>query len=252
MQYRLAVAIGNSRLHLGLFQGSHLEIFWDTAHLQEPIATQDLQELVPRKYRSQVNFAESNKFKPEIVLASVVPSQTAYWQNYPQLRQIVLADIPLLNLYPTMGIDRALAIFGAGQKYGYPCLVIDGGTALTLTAVDRERKLVGGAILAGLRSQTIALSQQTSALPQIELPQTLPSLWATDTKDAIASGIIHTLTVGVANYITHWQAQYPESSIIFTGGDGKILRNYLQQYKADLAQEIQCDRNLIFRGMQYL
>jgi len=41
---------------------------------------------------------------------------------------------------------RALAVLGAGKKYGFPCLVIDAGTALTFTGVDRDKKLVGGAI----------------------------------------------------------------------------------------------------------
>ena len=247
MQYKLAVAIGNSRLHFALFQDSHLEISWDTAHLQEPISVETIQSLIPVEYRPRFN-----KLKPKIVLASVVPSQTVYWLHYPQLKQVFLTEIPLRDLYPTMGIDRALAIYGAGEYYGYPCLVIDGGTALTFTGVDQERTLVGGAILPGLRSQIRALSQQTSALPEIILPNSLPPLWAKDTTTAIACGIIHTLTTGVAHYIAQWQREYPTSSIILTGGDGKTLLRYLQQSNLETAQAIKCDRSLIFRGIQYL
>jgi pantothenate kinase type III len=73
-----------------------------------------------------------------IVIASVVPSQTQLWQTwldsttYPY-RILSLADIPLAGLYPTLGIDRALAGLGVGQQLGFPCLTIDGGTALTFT-----------------------------------------------------------------------------------------------------------------------
>jgi len=63
----------------------------------------------------------------------VVPNQRELWANYGNLRIITLKDIPLLDLYPTFGIDRALAVLGAGKKYGFPCLVIDAGTALTFT-----------------------------------------------------------------------------------------------------------------------
>ena len=42
-----------------------------------------------------------------------------------------------------MGIDRALAGFGAGKQFGFPCLVIDAGTALTFTAIDPQKQFFG-------------------------------------------------------------------------------------------------------------
>jgi type III pantothenate kinase len=68
-----------------------------------------------------------------LYLASVVPSQTALWQTYPDVHIITLDQVPLQGVYPTLGIDRALALWGAGETWGWPMLVIDAGTALTLT-----------------------------------------------------------------------------------------------------------------------
>ena len=179
-------------------------------------------------------------------MASVVSAQTALWQNYQQLRQITLKDIPLHNIYPTLGIDRALAVWGGGETYGYPCLVIDGGTALTFTGVDAEKTLVGGAILPGIRTQLRSLNLNTAALPAITLPKTLPTRWANNTPDAIASGVIYTIISGIQSFIDNWQEQYSNSSIIITGGDGEFLSQYLLSNK-----KIAINNNLIFWGIKF-
>jgi type III pantothenate kinase len=48
-------------------------------------------------------------------MASVVPRQTALWQNYPGVQVITLDSLPLQDVYPTLGIDRALALWGLGK-----------------------------------------------------------------------------------------------------------------------------------------
>jgi len=44
-----------------------------------------------------------------LYLASVVPSQTALWQTYPDVHVITLNQVPLQSVF-TLGIDRALAL----------------------------------------------------------------------------------------------------------------------------------------------
>ena len=94
---------------------------------------------------------------------------------------------------------------GAGETYGYPVLVIDGGTALTITGIDANRRLIGGAILPGLRLQLRSLSVGTAALPEIILPQQLPPRWSNNTPDSIASGILYTVSAGISDFIQDWQ-----------------------------------------------
>ena len=178
----------------------------------------------------------------------MVPALTLLWTTYSQTRILTLADLPLNNTYPTLGIDRALAVVGAGEHWGWPVLVIDGGTALTLTAADRDRNLVGGAILPGLRLQIRALASQTGALPQINLLQPLPPRWSQNTEDAIASGIWYVLLAGLHDFIQNWRESYPDSAIIFTGGDGEILHERVGQAYPKLSSSLHCDRDLVFRG----
>ena len=240
----LGLAIGNSRLHWAWFEQYTLIETWDTQHLSVAIKPNQL----PRQFLAS-KLLEQQLTQIPVYLASVVPAQTKLWQNYADLRLVTLEDIELENIYPTLGIDRALAAWGAVETYSQACLVIDGGTALTFTGVDRQKRLVGGAISPGLRSQLTSLKQKT-ALPEIELPHTLPQRWALNTDEAIASGIIYTTISGIFSYIADWQRQFPNNQVIFTGGDAELLWRYLHLQSPQVAQQIIVDRNLVFQGIQ--
>ncbi len=245
----LGLIIGNSRLHWGYFVESNLVEVWHSKHLTTEVTSEILfDNLLPSLVKKKV----INNQKLSVYLASVVPSQTALWNNYPYLQEITLKNIPIKNLYLTMGIDRALAIYGAGKFYGYPCLVIDGGTALTFTGVNQEETLVGGAIMPGLRSQFKLLNQQTAQLPLIEYTSSLPHRWAMDTPNAIRSGIIHTAIAGIYSFIVDWLQQFPTSKILITGGDSNTIYQYLLIQHPELNDKIIIDADLIFRGLQFV
>jgi type III pantothenate kinase len=243
----LALIIGNSRLHWAWFVDGDLVFIWDSQHLSIEIKDgKTLNAIIPEK----LSISWKNKDLLPIYLASVVSQQTALWQNYPFIYEIKLKDIEIERLYPTIGIDRALAVWGAGNIYGYPCLVIDGGTALTLTGVDNYQRLIGGAILPGLRLQLTGLAQKTAALPEIKLDRTLPQRWALNTPEAIASGIIYSTIAGIYDFIIDWCDRFSNSSIVFTGGDGELLYNYFSWRYPQIGLEIKFDRNLIFYGIR--
>ncbi|WP_233744670.1 pantothenate kinase [Leptodesmis sichuanensis] len=258
MESWLALAIGNSHLHWGLFIGDRLHHTWDTPHLSP----------------DQVHYLISHHFdftlfpssphppppnphplisNPPLHIASVVPTQTQLWTTYPQAHLLQLTDVPLQGMYPTFGLDRALTLWAAILAIGSPVLVIDAGTALTFTAADENHHLLGGAILPGLRLQLAALSQNTAALPHSPLPTShspLPPHWSLTTPEAIASGILHTLLAGIRDFLNHWWKRYPAGQVMMTGGDSDRFYHYLITEQPILAQRLHCDRTLIFKGMQ--
>jgi len=179
----------------------------------------------------------------------VVPPQTDLWAAYPAVTRLTLAHIPLAGLYPTLGIDRALTLLGAGTSYGFPTLVIDAGTALTVTGATGDRQLIGGAILPGLSLQLRALAQHTAALPIVSPPDILPPRWARQTDTAIASGVIYGLLATLQTFITAWQQQFPTSSLCLTGGDGPRLLTYLQAESPAIAAQLHPDPHLSFKGI---
>ena len=187
-----------------------------------------------------------------LVLASVVPQQTAIWQSYPEVRIITLDQLPIGGLYPSLGIDRALALLGAGNQLGWPVLLIDAGTALTFTGANVNRYLVGGAILPGLGLQLSSLGEKTAGLSSVSLPENLPCRWAKDTAGAIQSGVVRAAVAGVRDFIEDWRCLLPNSKIAITGGDRTLLLQYLASAFPDTATSVIDAPDAIFWGISLL
>jgi type III pantothenate kinase len=256
----LALAAGNSRLHWGLFEDQQLLQVWHLPLLE-------FNESRPRNLQcwsewwSQFPPLEADTLRnwpegpPELWLASVVPSQSAVWSTYPNLHLLHLQDVPLKKVYAGLGLDRAITLWGAGITYGWPCLVIDSGTALTLTGADTGATLIGGAILPGLGLQLRILSDSTAALPLIGFPQALPELWAQDTATAIQSGVLYAAVAGLSYFILEWLNKYPDSRIVLTGGDADPLSHYLSEWSCQtqstrLLHPVITEPHLIFLGIK--
>ena len=259
MEPYLALMIGNSRLHWGLFTNRGLELTWDTNYFATSTIHQLGQSPTPEKLSSIIfdsNFLPgylsttlAGYLPQNLFIASVVPSQTELWREYANARIITLEQIPLQGLYSTLGIDRALALWGAGKMWGFPILVIDGGTALTFTGANIHNRLIGGAILPGLGLQIATLADKTGQLPHINLPQKLPQRYAKNTQEAIQSGIIYTMVAGMKDFMETWWRDFPQSKVVITGGDCQILVHYLQLQFPAIAKHLIVEPNLIFMGM---
>jgi type III pantothenate kinase len=251
----LALMIGNSRLHWGLFVGETLINTWDSDYVDVETVQQLAKCENLGNFLHQVNGEIKAEISPrelspiQIAIASVVPAQFLVWQSFPNVKIITLDDIPIPGMYPTFGIDRALAILGAGSYFGFPILVIDTGTALTFTGIDQNQNLVGGAILPGLGLQLATLGQKTGQLPQVEIPEKLPQRFALNTDEAIQSGIIHTLLGGIRDFVESWWQDFPQGQVVMTGGDRMIIQSYLKSLYPQLANRITIEANLIFWGM---
>ncbi|MCW6035474.1 pantothenate kinase [Spirulina subsalsa FACHB-351] len=237
----LALSIGNSRLHFAGLRGDKIEWVAHAAHLRGGL------EELPEAITSFLSLSLP------LYLASVVPQQTEFWELYPHTEILTLADLPIQGLYPTMGIDRALALYGALRTYGAPCLVIDGGTALTFTGAVRGGngyQLAGGSILPGLGTQFQSLYRNTAALPYLSLPLALPERWCHDTNEAIASGILYTVLAGVQDFLSDWGARFPKSAMVVTGGDQARFLAYWRSRYPESPFSLIGDPYLIFAGIQ--
>ncbi|WP_315791443.1 pantothenate kinase [Fischerella sp. JS2] len=256
----LALIIGNSHLHWGLFNGKTLCHTYDTQRLPKSFVYQlskcqtlpEAQEILSSSLPPTPHTTHIPPTTPSLplLLASVVPSQTALWLTYPNVRVITLEEIPLQGMYPTLGIDRALALWGAGNAWGFPILVIDAGTSLTFSGADANQNFFGGAILPGLGLQIATLAENTGQLPDVELPLDLPQRFAVNTQEAIQSGVIYTLLAGIKDFVEAWWQSFPQGKIVITGGDRTLLTKYLHSLFPEIAMRLIVEPNLMFWGME--
>ena len=147
----------------------------------------------------------------------------------PPEREVGLGDVPLLGCPPWLGVDRALAGWGAWQAVGESVLVVDAGTILSLTRVDGSGTFRGGRLLAGLRLQLEAMAKRTTLIPAI-LSKPQPDsngaeeidaepAWPLATAAAMGIGVEAGLAAAVLDASRAAGCQW----VVLTGGDGEML-----------------------------
>jgi type III pantothenate kinase len=144
-------------------------------------------------------------------------------------RRLSTAQVPLAQLPPRVGVDRALAAWMAWRVSGLPVLVADAGTALSLTLVDGGGCFRGGRLMAGARLQLQALHQGTASLPLPSLDIENSEAWPRLTDQALSCGVIEGLTAAVVRGFEHRPQPEQDWQLWLTGGDAPLLLRGLQQ-----------------------
>ncbi|MFZ0408750.1 MAG: type III pantothenate kinase [Cyanobium sp.] len=221
--------IGNSRWHWAVAAGEALRV----EHGPPPAGT-----LEPGLVDDLVGWAAVGPVPPSLPL--------------PPQRRLGLERVPLVELPPWLGLDRALAGWLAWRRHGQAVLVADAGTVLSLTRVHSSGRFAGGRLLAGVSLQLKAMAEGTAALPQLGLlPLAEPpgsaqgpgSEWPLDTRGAMATGVLRGLAAAVADAALQAQELDPGCRLVLSGGDGALLLPRLQVLLSahDIAVDLQPD-----------
>jgi type III pantothenate kinase len=222
MTNRIAIDVGNTRIACGLFVDSKLV---ELKH-----------HLVSNGVSASQNIAQLARATntEKIALCSVVPSVSTGMLDYLQQQDLDLFQVTaqrqkvVSNVYTTMGADRVANAAGAFKLYAQKnaAVVIDFGTATTLTAVAPGGKFLGGMITLGLGQTFQALFNATEQLPDIrwDSDKDLPEPLATDTPAAITGGCI----LGHLGILDYWVKAVKDKlnqpcTVIATGGYANII-----------------------------
>lgn len=88
-----------------------------------------------------------------------------------------------------VGSDLIVNAVAALKYYGAPVIIIDMGTATTISVVDEKKNYVGGMIMPGVKVSLESLVNRTSQLPRISLEAPKKTI-GRNTVDCMKSGII--------------------------------------------------------------
>lgn len=127
----------------------------------------------------------------------------------------------------TIASDLVAAAVAAKETYPLPCIIVDMGTATTLTVVDEKGRFVGGAILPGVGLSLAALAERTALLPDVELQAPRRAI-AANTVESMQSGIVYGTAGSIDGLIDRFEAELgcPAASIVVTGGLGGVIVPY--------------------------
>lgn len=135
---------------------------------------------------------------------------------------IMNLDLPIPNPYE-IGSDLVANAYAAIHLHRDHCIIVDFGTALSFTVVNKSDGIIGVTIAPGLKTALHSLSDKTAQLPVV--PLELPgSAIGVDTVTAIQSGVLWGYVGLVKEIIERMMAELPSQyHIIATGGLSSIL-----------------------------
>ena len=131
-------------------------------------------------------------------------------------------DIRLENPGQT-GADLVVADVAALREHKPPLIVIDMGTATTMSVLDANGAHIGGCIIPGVRVSLDALTDRTALLPGLQLDQPKRAI-GRNTIDAMRSGIMIGTACMLDGMIERMEQELGcKTTVIATGGIAKFI-----------------------------
>jgi type III pantothenate kinase len=122
----------------------------------------------------------------------------------------------------SLGADRLMNAVALWERRG-PGIVIDLGTATTLTLVDAGGRVRGGAILPGLATSRDALWRRTAQLPEVPLAVPHDAVGGS-TVAAIQAGVVLGHVGALRHLVARMRDEAPDATaLLLTGGGSALL-----------------------------
>ena len=225
----LTIDIGNSNIVLGGVRDE--EIVFEARLRTEPTKTSD-QYCVDLKILMEVYGVASADIEGTII-ASVVPQvlnsmRTAVQKLTGKVPLVVGPGLKtglniLLENPGQTGADLVVADVAALREHKPPLIVIDMGTATTMSVLDKNGAHIGGCIIPGVKISMDALTNRTALLPGLQLDQPKKAI-GRNTIDAMRSGIMLGTACMLDGMVERMEAELGcKTTVIITGGIAKFI-----------------------------
>lgn len=245
----LAIDMGNSNVKIGIVEDEeHVieeRVHTDSTHTSLEYAEHILQVL---------SLYEIPKAKiTGAVIASVVPPLTAVLSaavNKVFGFRPMVVNGSLKTKVTFRGVDDpeyvgADLIAGAEavfHEYPLPCIVVNMGTATTVTVVDKTGDFRGGVILPGMKTSLSALSDDAAILPEISLDEPGSPI-SLDTVECMRNGIIYGNAAQIDGIVARMEEELGEKcTVVATGGMARFCVPFCRH-------EVIPDRDLLMKGL---
>ena len=192
----LAIDVGNTNVVVGVYRDGILSESWRLA-TDNRRSADEYGTLIDMMLRHDgFDPGEIN----DIIISSVVPSLLFtlehmclkfYEKNPIVVETGIKTGLKIRYDDPRqVGSDRIVNSVAAHTKYGGNLIVIDFGTATTLSCVTADGTFLGGAISPGIKTSAAALFEHTAKLPNVDLE--LPGKFiCRNTSESMQSGLIY-------------------------------------------------------------
>lgn len=247
----LTIDIGNSNIVLGGIKDK--DIVFEARLRTEATKTSD-QYCVDLKILMEVYGVNSKEIEGTII-ASVVPQvlnsmRTAIQKLTGKVPLVVGPGLKtglniLLENPGQTGADLVAADVAALREHKPPLILIDMGTATTISVLDKNGAHIGGCIVPGVKLSMDALTEGTALLPGLQLDQPKRAI-GRNTIDAMRSGIMMGTACMLDGMVERMEAELGcKTTVVATGGIAKFI---IPMCKTPMIY----DKDLIIKGLAAL
>ena len=143
------------------------------------------------------------------------------------------------------GADLVVGNVAALREHKPPLIVVDMGTATTMTVLDETGALIGGCICPGVKISLDALTERTALLPGLQLDQPKKAI-GRNTIDCMRSGLMMGTACMLDGMVERMEAELGQKcTVVATGGIAKFI---VPMCKTPMIY----DKDLIVKGLAAL
>jgi type III pantothenate kinase len=231
----LAIDVGNTQTHVGMFREAELVEHWRFATWRAATADELATRLASLLGLSELRLRDVDA----AIVSSVVPALS---QEYDQLRERYLGGagalvgphlktgMPIrLDDPRELGADRLVNAVAAYERCGGACIAVDFGTAINYDVVSSEGEYLGGVISPGIEISIDALSQRAARLPRVRLEAPSRTI-GHSTLEAMQAGVIFGYAGQVDALVGRLREELgEEAAAIATGGFAQAIVPHCDQ-----------------------
>lgn len=225
----LVVDIGNTNVVMAMHDGNTWVADWRIYSDQKK--TSDEYFVIVESMVSHGGFTPSDIDRS--IISSVVPNLTRSFQKVirslsgKEPMMVTHDSAPSLkreSIPKELGYDLLANAVAAHDLYpDYLCMVLDFGTALTLTTVSEEGEVLGAAIAPGLVTAVNSLFHNTAQIPQVQLKLPERAI-GRDSDASIRSGIMYGYAGLVKELVSRSEQELGKTAkVIATGGLSRTI-----------------------------
>ena len=246
----IVINVGNTNVRFGLFEDDQCTTSWIIN--TKPYRTRD-EFFVQFKILYQTYNVDVTKVD-KIIIASVVPQLrhviTSALYKVDGLEAVIVdrkTHSPVHHKSNQMGTDIYANLVAA--HFLYPDkkkIILDFGTALTASCIDKDGEVLGVIIAPGIITSLNSLVKQTAQLPEIELTKP-KSVLGHDTVSCMTSGMVYGFLGMVEGFIDRINEEVKDNCfVIATGGVSHVYQPLTN--KIDVADKLHTLKGLYFLG----
>ncbi len=245
-----AIDVGNTNIVIGCSENSEI-LFRERVSTNHTATSLEYTAIFKTAF-------EMHKINPHNITGTVISSVVPTVMNNIKIAAESLTDTKAVIVSPgiktglsikidnpsQLGSDLVVDAVAGIENYPVPLIIIDMGTATTISVINEKSEYIGGIIYPGVSISHDALINRTSLLKKVAL-EPPKKIVGTETVECLKSGMIYGNAGAIDGLISRIKEEIGECTVVATGGLAGVITPYCKN-------EIIIDDDLLLKGLSII